>query len=181
MPPHHGTSYSASHLPTNVNGGNNLNRMDQERMKKIEAVERKQKELQDTHLAEERLLSNAMHQKVSNFNGSQTPTPPPLPESSPPEHAANDGSNSQNQVQSGSARLDMLVGTIMTNGGSPHKDGSNFKPEGKEIPTKRVSFLTSSNGNEGMPGDYDTSANLNDEKWHRLERAEEKGPNVSKE
>ena len=187
--PHHGSSYPASSLNTNVSGATNLNRMEQERIRKLEAVERKQKELADANFAEERMLSNARQKNLSSVNGSQTPTPPPLPETLPPEHVVSNGSNSQNQVQSGAARLDMLVGGGTTNGGSPHKNGPSSKFDSKENnPTKRVSFVTSSNNKEeerktsnisNRADDYDANANLNDDKLYRLERAEEKGPNVS--
>ena len=187
--PHQGSTYSTSSLNTNASGVTNLNRMEQERIRKLEAVERKQKELADTNLAEERILSNAKQKNLSTINGSQTPTPPPLPESLPPEHVVSNSNNSQSQVQSGAARLDMLVGTGTTNGSSPYRNGSNSKFDSKESnPIKRVSFVTSSmNAEEGhnisdisnRTDDYDANDNLNDDKLYRLERAEEKGPNVS--
>ena len=156
----------------NNNGSHHLNRMEQERLRKIEAVERKQKELEDTNAVEDRILSNrgSKQQKYSAVS-SQTPTPPPLPETSPPDQMM----GSQNsQSQSGAARLDMLVGGST---GSPTRNGMKSD---QAPPTKRVSFLTS-NGEvpDERNEEYDLSTNMNDEKLNRLERAEEKGPNVS--
>ena len=156
----------------NNNGSHHLNRMEQERLRKIEAVERKQKELEDTNAAEDRILLNrgGKQQKYSAMS-SQTPTPPPLPETSPPDQMM----GSQNsQSQPAAARLDMLVGG---SAGSPIKNGTKSD---QAPPTKRVSFLTS-NGDipDERNEEYDSNANLNDEKLNRLERAEEQGPNVS--
>ena len=126
---------------------------------------------------------------ISSVNGSQTPTPPPLPETSPPEHIVSNGISSQNQIQSGAARLDMLLGGGITNGSSAHKSGITPKIDSKEsIPTKRVSFGPSSKNVEeerkisntsNRAEVFDANSNLNDDKLYRLERAEEKGPNVS--
>ena len=179
MPPYnvHGSSYSSSAFDPNVNLATNQNRMEQERQRKLETVERKQRELADTNMAEERIMYNA---KQKNISSSQTPTPPPLPETLPPEHVVNNTSLSQSQLQSGAARLDLLVGGVTSNSGSTgYKNDPNEKSETKEINTpKRVSFNTSSKHTEEYVISTDSNDNVNDDKLYRLERAEEKGPNV---
>jgi hypothetical protein len=133
--------------------------VEQERLKKLEAMERKQKELDDAKRDEERILREA-HKRRQNEVGfsssSATPPPPPLPAVPPPEM-----SPTGQPTPSGAAqRLDMLVG------------GSNKK---SETPTKKVSFLNE----EDEQRRYDANANdVNDEKLSRLERVE-KDPNVS--
>ena len=119
---------------------------------------------------------------------SQTPTPPPLPESLPPDQVGNQAASLiQSQVQSGAARLDLLVGGVGT---GSYENDTNENIEHKEVPTpKRVSFNTVSQDREdnnkastSTNGIYDDSSNEsnNDDKLYRLERAEEKGPNVSR-
>ena len=187
MPPstYHGPTYSGSSHNDNVSAVNNQSRIEQERIRKIETVERKQKELDDTYFEEERILSNARQKPLSNINSSQTPTPPPLPESLPPENIVNNSSVSQSQLQSGAARLDLLVGGVTSNN-SPQKSDPSSKLESNT--TKRVSFVTSSKNNENerkistssyVSNETDSNANISDDKYYRLERAEEKGPNVS--
>ena len=180
MPPstHHGPTYSGSSHNPNVSAVNNQSRIELERIRKIDTVERKQKELDDTYFEEERILSSARQKPLSNINSSQTPTPPPLPESLPPENIVSNSSVSQSQLQSGAARLDLLVGGVTSN-----------KLESKDTnTTKRVSFVTSSKNNEDQrkistdsyeSNETDSNANISDDKYYRLERAEEQGPNVS--
>ena len=162
------------------------NKFDQDRNRKIETVERKERELEETNLAEERILSNAKSKNIFGVVSSQTPTPPPLPESLPPGDIVSGSIHNQSQLQSGAARLDLLVGGVNTNGNSPQKNDSNFKIESKEgNSTKRVSFVTSADNtqseryisNDGSNNEQ--KLNKNDDKLYRLERAEEKGPNVS--
>ena len=152
----------------------------------METVERKQQELVETNLAEERILSHAKSRNAFDAVSSQTPTPPPLPESLPPGDVGNDNIHNQSQLQSGAARLDLLVGGGTQIGGSPQRVDTSFKNEPKEgHQTKRVSFVTST---ENMTNDPKMSNDgfeseqkhgKNDDKLYRLERAEEKGPNVS--
>ena len=134
----------------------------------------------ETNLVEDRILSNAKSRNAFDVVGSATPTPPPLPESLPPGDTVNDNVNNQTQIQSGAARLDLLVGGVTTNG------SSNQKMESKEVlTTKRVSFVTSTENMQGerkvSNDNFETHQMLgnNDDKLYRLERAEEKGPNVS--
>ena len=119
---------------------------------------------------------------------SQTPTPPPLPESLPPDQVGNQAASLiQSQVQSGAARLDLLVGGVGT---GSYQNDTNENLEHKEAPTpKRVSFNTVSQDREdnnkastSTNGIYDDSSKEtnDDDKLYRLERAEEKGPNVSR-
>jgi len=115
------------------------------------------------------------------LSNSQTPTPPPLPETLPPEHVVNNASVSQSQLQSGAARLDLLVGGVTTNSGSSaYENDPNDKSETKDIiTTKRVSFNTSSkNTEEEYLMSADSNENVNDDKLYRLERAEAQGPNA---
>jgi len=134
--------------------------VEQERLKKLEAMERKQRELDDAKRDEERILREA-HKRRQNEVGfsssSAPPPPPPLPAVPPPEMSP----TAHPAASSGAAqRLDMLVG------------GSNKK---SETPTKKVSFLSE----EDEQLRYDANANdVNDEKLSRLERVE-KDPNVS--
>jgi hypothetical protein len=140
-----------------VNGG--ASRVEQERLKKLEAMERKQKELEDAKRDEERILREAQKRRQNESVGfssrpDSTPPPPPLPAVPPPDVSpAYPG-------PSGAQRLDMLVGSTKKS----------------ETPTKKVSFL-SENDDERR---YDANANSvsHDEKISRLERLE-KDPNVS--
>ena len=189
MPPstYNGIPYTGSSHNANISAVNNQSRIEQERIRKLETVERKQKELDDTYFEEEKILSNARQKPPSNINCSQTPTPPPLPESLPPENIVNNSSVSQSQLQSGAARLDLLVGGVSSN--NPQKTDPSSKLESKDgNTTKRVSFVTSSKNNEEErkistasygSNETDSNANISDDKYYRLERAEEKGPNVS--
>ena len=191
MPPttYHGQTYSGSSgINANVSAANNQSRIEQERIRKMETVERKQKELDDTYFEEERILSNARPNPQSNITSSQTPTPPPLPESLPPENIVNNPSVSPSQLQSGAARLDLLVGGVTSNSNHQRSD-TNYKSESKDATTtKRVSFVTSPKHAEeerkissgsNVSNHTDSNANVSDDKYYRLERAEEKGPNVS--
>merc|ERR1719412_1406616 len=190
MPPttYHGQTYSGSGINANVGAANNQSRIKQERIRKMETVERKQKELDDTYFEEERILSNARPKAQSNITSSQTPTPPPLPESLPPENIVNNPSVSPSQLQSGAARLDLLVGGVTSNSNHQRSD-TNYKSESKDATTtKRVSFVTSPKHAEderkissasNVSNHTDSNANVSDDKYYRLERAEEKGPNVS--
>ena len=152
----------------------------------METVERKQQELVETNLAEERILSNAKSRNAFDVVSSQTPTPPPLPDSLPPGDVAQNNIHNESQIQSGAARLDLLVGGVTASGSSPQKIDTSFRNESKEgHQTKRVSFLTSGENmtnerkisNDGFENEQPQGKN--DDKLYRLERAEEKGPNVS--
>lgn len=134
----------------------------------------------ETNQVEERILSSAKSRNAFDVVGSATPTPPPLPESLPPGDTVKDNVHNQSQIQSGAARLDLLVGGVTTNGSSTQK------MESKEgLTTKRVSFVTSTENVQGerkVSNDSSESQQMlgnNDDKLYRLERAEEKGPNVS--
>ena len=132
--------------------------------------------------------NNTSRNKQKAQYSSQTPTPPPLPESLPPDQVGNQAASLiQSQVQSGAARLDLLVGGV---GNGSYQNDTNENLEHKEVPTpKRVSFNTVSQDREdnnkestSTNGIYDDSSKEtnDDDKLYRLERAEEKGPNVSR-
>ena len=162
------------------------NKFEQDRNRKLETVERKERELAETNIAEERILSNAKSNHTFGTVSSQTPTPPPLPESLPPGDIVSGNIHIQSQLQSGAARLDLLVGGVNASENIPQKNDSHFKNESKEgNTTKRVSFVTSDHNmqserkisNNGSESEQ--RLNKNDDKLYRLERAEEEGPNVS--
>ena len=133
------------------NGG--ATKVEQERLRKLEAMELKQKELESAKRDEEQILQEIHKRRHSEnvvFASRNEPTPPPpLPAVPPPETSP---------TTNPSTRLDMLVGKKV------------------DTPTKKVSFM-------GDSDDYnrlDNNANdLQDEKLSRLERVE-RDPNVSR-
>ena len=72
-------------------------------------------------------MSNAKSNHTFGTVSSQTPTPPPLPESLPPGDIVSGNIHIQSQLQSGAARLDLLVGGVNASENIPQKNDSHFK------------------------------------------------------
>ena len=146
-------------------------------------MERKQRELREAKRQEEDILAEAERRRREMSTGSGE-TPPPLPSVPPPSETppppppppaavpptSSSSSTSSSQPDSAGQRLDMLVGTGKLNGGTP---------------TKKVSFVTETNGGSGVDDDdfdfdvedLDQGREGND-RADRLERAKQ-DPNVS--